>query len=163
MDESLDYLPLGEQIRTDIHDTQHEFTGKERDAETGLDYLGARYYANALGRFITPDWAAKATAVPYTEFTDPGSSNLYTYVRNIPTVKFDPDGHEDGSFYEKYIQPVVCECQEAKPAPAVQNAAVGVMAIVLKPPKNPGTADGERTGKAQLGRSSLNPAVLAYG
>lgn len=34
-----------------------------------LDYFGARYYSNGLGRFITPDWAAKAAAVPYAEFS----------------------------------------------------------------------------------------------
>jgi hypothetical protein len=48
-----------------------------------------------LGRFITPDWAAKATAVPYADFADPQSLNLYTYVRNIPTTRFDADGHQD--------------------------------------------------------------------
>ncbi len=72
----------------------YKFTGKERDQETGLDYFGARYYSNGLGRFVTPDWAAKATAVPYAEFTDPQSLNLYTYVRNIPTTKYDVDGHQ---------------------------------------------------------------------
>ena len=68
-------------------------TGKERDSESGLDYFGARYYSNGLGRFITPDWAAKATAVPYAEFSDPQSLNLYSYVRNVPTVRADIDGH----------------------------------------------------------------------
>lgn len=35
-----------------------EFTGKERDAETGLDYFLARYYSSAQGRFTSPDeWA----------------------------------------------------------------------------------------------------------
>jgi RHS repeat-associated protein len=29
-----------------------QFTGKERDAETGLDYFGARYYSGAQGRFM---------------------------------------------------------------------------------------------------------------
>jgi hypothetical protein len=46
-----------------------------------------------LGRFITPDWAAKATAVPYAEFADPQSLNLYSYVRNVPTTRYDADGH----------------------------------------------------------------------
>ncbi|MHB8889968.1 MAG: RHS repeat-associated core domain-containing protein [Acidobacteriaceae bacterium] len=32
------------------------FTGKERDAESGLDYFGARYYSSAMGRFMSPDW-----------------------------------------------------------------------------------------------------------
>ncbi len=72
----------------------YKFTGKERDSETGLDYFGARYYSNGLGRFITPDWAAKAAAVPYADFADPQSLNLYTYVRNIPTTSFDADGHD---------------------------------------------------------------------
>ena len=31
--------------------------GKERDAETGKDNFGARYYSNRLGRFMSPDWA----------------------------------------------------------------------------------------------------------
>lgn len=30
-------------------------TGKERDAESGNDYFGARYYASAMGRFLSPD------------------------------------------------------------------------------------------------------------
>ena len=80
------------------NDSNHyKFTGKERDSESGLDYFGARYYSNGLGRFITPDWAAKATAVPYAEFSDPQSLNLYTYVRNIPTSKADLDGHDGGT------------------------------------------------------------------
>ena len=29
--------------------------GKERDAESGLDYFGARYYGSALLRFTSPD------------------------------------------------------------------------------------------------------------
>jgi len=37
-------------------------------------------------------WGA---AVPYADFADPQSLNLYTYVRNIPTTRFDTDGHED--------------------------------------------------------------------
>ena len=32
-----------------------KFTGKERDAETGLDYFGARYMSSAQGRFASPD------------------------------------------------------------------------------------------------------------
>jgi RHS repeat-associated protein len=31
------------------------YTGKERDAETGLDYFGARYMSSAQGRFTSPD------------------------------------------------------------------------------------------------------------
>jgi RHS repeat-associated protein len=31
------------------------FTGKERDAETGSDYFGFRYYSSAQGRWTSPD------------------------------------------------------------------------------------------------------------
>jgi RHS repeat-associated protein len=31
------------------------FTGKERDAESGNDYFGARYRASSMGRFTSPD------------------------------------------------------------------------------------------------------------
>jgi RHS repeat-associated protein len=90
-----DFYPWGGELQFVNNDSNHyKFTGKERDGETGLDYFGARNYSNGLGRFITPDWAAKATAVPYAEFADPQSLNLYSYVRNIPTVKVDPDGHD---------------------------------------------------------------------
>ena len=49
----------------------YHFTGKERDSESGLDNFGARYYEFSIGRFVTPDWAAKATAVPYADLVDP--------------------------------------------------------------------------------------------
>jgi RHS repeat-associated protein len=71
----------------------YKFTGKERDPETGCDYFGARYYCNPIGRFITADWAAKPTAVPYANFGNPQSLNLYSYVKNNPTTFGDPDGH----------------------------------------------------------------------
>ena len=69
------------------------FTGKERDTESGLDYFGARYFSSAIGRFVTPDWAAAATEVPYADFGDPQSLNLYGYVRSNPLSQVDSDGH----------------------------------------------------------------------
>jgi RHS repeat-associated protein len=68
-------------------------TGKERDGESGLDMFGARYYGSSLGRFMTPDWATKPTAVPYAHYGNPQSLNLYSYVQNNPTTTGDPDGH----------------------------------------------------------------------
>ncbi len=60
---------------------RHGFTGKERDAETGLSYHGARYYAPWLGRWTAADPAGLADGL-----------NLYRYVRNSPVVYFDDDG-----------------------------------------------------------------------
>lgn len=71
----------------------YKFTGKERDSESQLDNFGARYYGSSLGRFMTPDWAEKPTAVPYAVFGDPQTLNLYAYVENAPMNKADADGH----------------------------------------------------------------------
>jgi RHS repeat-associated protein len=73
--------------------SRYRFTGKERDAESGLDYFGARYLSSDLGRWMTPDWAAKPTDVPYATFGDPQTLNLYAYVGNNPNTGIDVDGH----------------------------------------------------------------------
>jgi RHS repeat-associated protein len=62
-------------------------TGKERDAETGLDYFGARYLSAAQGRFTSPDPKLYPDAV-----LDSQSWNKYAYVRNNPMRLVDPDG-----------------------------------------------------------------------
>jgi RHS repeat-associated protein len=91
--DSMDYMPFGEQIAGGSG-TNHKFTGKERDIESGNDYFGARYYASAMGRWMSPDWSAKAEPVPYSKLTDPQTLNLYSYVGNNPLSRFDDDGHE---------------------------------------------------------------------
>jgi RHS repeat-associated protein len=91
-----DYYPYGGEIPITAGDTNHyKFTGKERDAESGLDNFGARYDSSSLGRFMTPDWAAKPTTVPYATFGDPQTLNLYSYVENGPLNRIDADGHKD--------------------------------------------------------------------
>jgi RHS repeat-associated protein len=67
-----DYYPWGGELRFVNNDSNHyKFTGKERDSETGtglgtptdLDYFGARYYSNKLGRWMSADWSAAPTPV----------------------------------------------------------------------------------------------------
>jgi RHS repeat-associated protein len=72
-----------------------KFTGQYRDTDTAanLDYFGARYYSNTIGRFMSPDWAGAPTAVPYAKFGDPQSLNLYSYTENGPINRIDADGH----------------------------------------------------------------------
>ena len=70
-------------------DRRSRNTGKERDAETGLDYFGARYYGGAQGRFTSPD----APLVDQ-HAADPQSWNLYAYVRNNPLRNTDPSGRD---------------------------------------------------------------------
>ncbi len=69
------------------------FTGKERDAESGNDYFGARYFASSMGRWLSPDWSARYEPVPYAKLDDPQTLNLYAYVGNNPLTRADADGH----------------------------------------------------------------------
>ena len=71
----------------------YKFTGKERDAESGLDYFGARYYASSMGRWASVDWATKPTPIPFATLANPQSLNLYSYVGNDPLSERDSDGH----------------------------------------------------------------------
>ena len=66
-----------------------KFTGKERDAETRLDYFGARYLSAAQGRFIAADplMASAKASLPQTW-------NRYAYALNNPLRFVDPDGME---------------------------------------------------------------------
>jgi RHS repeat-associated protein len=92
-----DFYPYGgERVYKVVTINQnYKFEGHERDKESGLDNFGARYDSSALGRFMTPDWAAKPTAVPYAKFGDPQTLNLYAFVENAPVNKADADGHGD--------------------------------------------------------------------
>jgi RHS repeat-associated protein len=90
-----DFYPFGGE-RTPIVNTctqNYKFTGKERDAESGNDYFGARYYSSSTGRFMSPDWSKKPEAVPYSDLDNPQSLNLYGYAGNNPLSITDPDGH----------------------------------------------------------------------
>jgi hypothetical protein len=42
---------------------------------------------------MSPDWADKPEAVPYSHLDDPQSLNLYDYVGNNPLSRADADGH----------------------------------------------------------------------
>src|SRR5438270_12639138 len=68
--------------------TDYQFTGKERDSESGLDDFGARYYGSSMGRFMTPDEPLEDQLAH-----DPQSWNLYSYVRNNPVRYTDPTGN----------------------------------------------------------------------
>lgn len=116
-----DYLPFGEEIKTDVvtnsggragiaqynlGSIRQKFTGYERDAETGLDFAKARYYGSSVGRFNTPDPynivletqaetesdPAKAQANLRNYLEEPQLWNRYVYVSNNPLKYVDPTG-----------------------------------------------------------------------
>jgi len=94
-----DYLPFGEELfaptsgRTAAQGyasgdgVRQQFTQKERDVETGLDYFGARYYAGTHGRFTSPDEPLADQSEG-----DPQTWNLYSYTSNNPLARADLDG-----------------------------------------------------------------------
>ena len=84
-------------------DSPLHFTGKPRDAATGLDDFGARYNSSTLGRWMTPDWSAQAEPVPYAKLDNPQSLNLYAYVLNNPVTSVDPEGHWPTDVHDEII------------------------------------------------------------
>jgi RHS repeat-associated protein len=93
-----DYLPFGEEIGAGVgdrtaaqgytgDDVRQQFTGYERDDETGLDYAQARYYASMQGRFTSVDPSMRSASI-----SDPQSFNRYVYVSNNPLSLTDPTG-----------------------------------------------------------------------
>jgi RHS repeat-associated protein len=87
-------LPYGNGLSTSgnaADPTEHHFTGKERDSESGLDYFGARHYGSSLGRFmqVDPKQFSLRTLV------NPQKWNKYVYVLNNPLALIDPNGMEE--------------------------------------------------------------------
>jgi RHS repeat-associated protein len=66
----------------------HHFTGKERDTESGNDFMFARYYNSNTGRFLSPD----PLYIEMHRLADPQQLNLYMYGRNNPLGVTDPTG-----------------------------------------------------------------------
>ena len=62
------------------------FTGSVRDLGSGLQYMNARYYDPATGRFVSQD---TYTGTPYAPWTQ----HLYSYCGNNPVNMVDPTGH----------------------------------------------------------------------
>ncbi|HEY6803608.1 MAG TPA: DUF4214 domain-containing protein [Pyrinomonadaceae bacterium] len=98
-----DYLPFGEELSANIggrtnsqgyvgfNGVRQQFTSKERDGESGLDYFGARFYNNAMGRFTSCD----PKPLGLKQLINPQRWNRYAYVINNPLALYDPDGQDD--------------------------------------------------------------------
>jgi RHS repeat-associated protein len=93
-----DFYPFGgERSISNTCSQNYKFTGKERDSESGLDNLGARYYASAIGRFVQTDPKAQSA-----HLSEPQTWNRYAYVSNQPLTFFDPNGLD--KFLAVYVE-----------------------------------------------------------
>ncbi len=81
------YLPYGQRQVAEPASAGNRlwYTGKPHDVDTGLTYMGARYYMPTLGRFTGIDPKAFSPEQPH-------SLNRYAYGNNNPYKYVDPDG-----------------------------------------------------------------------
>ena len=82
-----DYGPFGNPLTSNGSTVLNgkAYINERFDAETGLQYLHARYYDPNLGRFLTPDtWDPILAGVDF---------NRYAYAANDPVNKSDANGH----------------------------------------------------------------------
>ena len=76
--------------KSETFDSQRKYIGEMYDTETELNYLNARYYNSAIGRFISEDpmfWNFDKAWL-----ADPQNQNSYAYARNNPIGLSDPTG-----------------------------------------------------------------------
>ena len=79
--------------------TRYDYTGRERDPDTGLLYYRARWYDPQVGRFISEDPA---------EFA--GGRNWYSYVSNNPANFTDPLGLWETDAHNEIIDQAFEHC-----------------------------------------------------
>ena len=84
-----DCYPIGNEMGPLASASRKKFTGHERDEETGVDYMLARYHRASMKRFLSVD--------PWFDVQPekPQWWNSYGCVRNDPINGVDPEARED--------------------------------------------------------------------
>ncbi len=84
----LEYDPFGRVLVADgSYTPRYQFSSKEYDTATGLNYYGYRFYSPQIGKWLSRD-----------PIQESGGINLYQFVRNQPVNLFDAYGLFSWSF-----------------------------------------------------------------
>jgi RHS repeat-associated protein len=83
-----------------------QFAGEQKDADTGLINLRARYYDPVVGRLISRDVLSGVAGFPQT-------FNRYAYASNNPLRFIDPSGYEDCESIDGSLN----DCHDQQPSP----------------------------------------------
>jgi RHS repeat-associated protein len=79
-----EFYPYGDTSLRTFEKKRYRYTGKEKDAESGLYYYGARYYAAWTCQFLSVDAMAGETV----------GFSPYAYANNNPVMFNDPTGNQ---------------------------------------------------------------------
>ncbi|MFH1107526.1 MAG: RHS repeat-associated core domain-containing protein [Candidatus Micrarchaeota archaeon] len=89
-----DFQVFGGELRDGLQ-SRYRFAGSELDSESGLYYLGARFYKPSAGRFLSADPLIDGTTTPY------------SYAANNPLRYIDPDGETNWDLVSMQLQSIV--------------------------------------------------------
>lgn len=165
------YLPYGIPQKADPAATGNRlwFAGRPYDPETGMTYMGARYYMPLLGRFTGMD---PTEVIP----EQVHSFNRYAYANNNPNKYIDPDGKLAETVWDAFnislgVQSFVSNVREGNwSGAAVDMAGIAVDGIATALPIVPGGVGASiaayRAGKTASSETvtlfrSVGPAELA--
>ena len=163
-----DFFPFGEEIPADsshgnrnlVMDSgvqtynaamgvTHQFTGQQRDDETGLDYFWARNHSAQLGRFLSidPENSGVHALAPQTW-------NAYSYVMNHPFKYVDVQGTDPDPAFDSW------ECIDISDCPWLSGLPVcGPPTPGLPDSGSPDTPDGGGSGTAADSPSVADEAL----
>jgi len=119
------YQPYGEELlgERQLFGVRSGYTGHRDDPETGLTYMGARYYSPTLGRFMGVDPAGVSESNLH-------SFNRYAYSYNNPYRYVDPDGRAGVAAAEIFVMSVLGVGACAATQPCSERLAKGTAALV---------------------------------